>query len=127
MRSRNDIASRMVHVRPGPPEIDVHPFSLPTEPRSVWSSPCGNVEVAAVGVHHEPIAEAAAYRVETPDGVVVVSGDTRVCTEMEELCRGADLLVHEACRTTSMMPLVAGSRWSRDDLRPDALRDDPRP
>ena len=57
------------------------------------------MRVLAVGVHHEPVPEAVAYRVETPDGVVVVSGDTRVCAEVEQLATGADVLVHEACRT----------------------------
>ena len=41
---------------------------------------------------------AVAYRVTTPDGVVVVSGDTRVCDKVADLARGADVLVHEACR-----------------------------
>ena len=48
-------------------------------------------------------------RVETPDGVVVVSGDTRVCNEVEDLARDADVLVHEACRASALAPLIAGS------------------
>ena len=38
------------------------------------------------------------YRITTPAGVVVISGDTRVCDEVRELAAGADVLVHEACR-----------------------------
>ena len=45
------------------------------------------VAVEAVLVHHEPVEEAVAYRVTTPDGVVVISGDTRVCAEVEHLAR----------------------------------------
>ena len=67
------------------------------------------MRVLAVAVHHEPVPEAVAYRVETPEGVVVVSGDTRVCTEVESLATGADVLVHEACRPTAMAPLIAGT------------------
>jgi ribonuclease Z len=65
--------------------------------------------VLAVAVHHEPVPEAVAYRVETPDAVVVISGDTRVCAEVEGLARGADVLVHEACRRSAMAPLIAGT------------------
>jgi ribonuclease Z len=65
--------------------------------------------VEAVAVHHEPVPDAVAYRVTTPDGVVVISGDTRVCDEVEQLCRGADVVVHEACRATALHDLVAGS------------------
>jgi ribonuclease Z len=44
------------------------------------------------GRAHEPGAEAVAYRVTTPGGVVVISDDTRVCQEVEDLSLGADLL-----------------------------------
>lgn len=38
--------------------------------------------VEAVRVHHEPVHEAVAHRITTPAGVMVVSGDTRVCDEV---------------------------------------------
>ncbi len=40
---------------------------------------------------------------------MVVSGDTRVCDEVEALCAGVDLLVHEACRRTALADAVAGT------------------
>jgi ribonuclease Z len=104
----DDLALRVEHVGAPPIEVDLRTFAVPTRPEVVWTGP-GGVRVLAVGVHHEPVPEAVAYRVETPDGVVVVSGDTRVCDEVEELARGADVLVHEACRTTTMAPLIAGT------------------
>jgi ribonuclease Z len=55
-------------------------------------------------VHHEPVAPAVGYRVETPDGVVAVSGDTRACDEVVELARGADVLVHEALLPAALAP-----------------------
>ncbi len=109
----HDIAVRMAHVQPSPPEVDVRAFPVPVTPEAVWRSADGAVVVEAVAVHHEPVAEAVAYRVTTPDGVVVVSGDTRVCAEVEDLARGADLLVHEACRTTVMAELIAGTPFER--------------
>ena len=38
------------------------------------------------------------YRIETPDGVVAISGDTLVCPEVAALAEGADVLVYEAMR-----------------------------
>jgi ribonuclease Z len=108
-----DIALRVRHVQPAPPEVDVRPFAVPTVPTEVWHSEAGDVRVEAVGVHHEPVIDAVAYRVTTPDGVVVVSGDTRVCDEVLDLARGADVLVHEACRATALRDAVAGTPFER--------------
>ncbi len=87
----------------------LHPFDVPTAPDVVWTSDDGQVLVLAVAVHHEPVPEAVAYRIETPDAIVAVSGDTRVCAEVEQLSVGADVLVHEACRSSAMQPLIAGT------------------
>jgi ribonuclease Z len=105
----DDIAVRVEHVQERPPELDIRPFVLPTSPIEVWRSDDGSVAVEAVGVHHEPVREAVAYRVTTPAGVVVISGDTRVCAEVRDLANGADVLVHEACRVSAMAPLTAGT------------------
>jgi ribonuclease Z len=105
----DDIALRVEHVQPEPPEIDLRTFVAAAEPCEVWRSTDGHVVVDAVGVHHEPVADAIAFRVTTPAGVVVISGDTRVCAEVESLSAGADVLVHEACRTTAMKELIAGT------------------
>jgi ribonuclease Z len=106
-----DIALRRDHVGAGPVEIDLRPFPVTPEPSTVWTSDDGTVHVDAVAVHHEPVPDAVAYRVTTPDGVVVISGDTRVCDEVGALAEGADVLVHEACRTAAMTPLIAGTTF----------------
>ena len=56
----DDIAVRMAHGQAGPPEMRVTSFDVPDTPRAVWTSPDGSVVVDAVGVHHEPVAEAVA-------------------------------------------------------------------
>lgn len=109
----DDIALRMAHVQPEGPRHEVRAFAASAEPVEVWSSADGAVRVDAVGVHHEPVPDAVAYRVRTPDGAVVISGDTRVCAEVERLAAGADLLVHEACRATPLAPLIAGTRFEQ--------------
>jgi ribonuclease Z len=63
----------------------------------VWSD--GEVSVLAGEVRHEPIENAVGYRVETPDGVVAISGDTVVCDEVAALAEGADVMVYEALRS----------------------------
>jgi len=106
-----DLALRVEHVGAEPLEIDLRPFPAQPEPALVWTSADGAVTVEAVAVHHEPVPDAVAYRVRTPDGVVVVSGDTRVCQEVEDLAAGADVLVHEACRTSALAPVIAGTTF----------------
>ena len=105
----DDLALRAEHTGAPPIDVVLRTFEVPAEPELVWTSDDGAVRVLAVAVHHEPVPEAVAYRIETPDGVVVVSGDTRVCDEVEQLSAGADVLVHEACRTAAMQPLIAGT------------------
>jgi ribonuclease Z len=107
----DDIATRMAHVQPDPPQVDLRTFEVPATPTEVWRSGDGAVRVSAIAVHHEPVPDAVAYRVDTPDGAVVVSGDTRVCDEVAALAVGADVLVHEACRTTALRDLIAGTRF----------------
>ena len=106
---RDDIDVRVAHVQPAPPVIDIRAFALPTEPTEVWRSADGSVVVEAMAVHHEPVVEAVAYRVRAGDRVVVISGDTRVCDEVRDLARGADVLVHEACRASAMRDAITGT------------------
>jgi ribonuclease Z len=109
-----DLALRESHVGASPIEVDLRPFDVPSSsPSVVWTSDDGLVRVLAVAVHHEPVPEAVAYRVETPDGVVVISGDTRVCAEVEQLAVGADVLVHEACRISAMAAVTAGTVFEK--------------
>ncbi len=105
----DDIAVRRDHVGTGPVDLDRRTFPVSPEPIEVWASDDGRVRVRAVAVHHEPVDGAVAFRVDTPDGAVVISGDTRVCGEVEALSAGADVVVHEACRTSAMAEQVAGT------------------
>lgn len=105
----DDIAVRREHTGQGEPRIDVRTFEASSSPMQVWSSADGSVRVSAIAVHHEPVEAAVSYRVDTPDGAVVISGDTRVCDETFVLAHGADVIVHEACRARSMMERLKGT------------------
>lgn len=54
-----------------------------------------NVIITAVPVQHEEWPVAFAYRFETADRVIVISGDTRPSELVVEACAGCDVLVHE--------------------------------
>lgn len=54
------------------------------------------VSVSAILVEHPPMAPAFAYRFDTDEGTVVISGDTAYTANMSTLAQGADLLLHEA-------------------------------
>lgn len=105
----DDIATRTAHVQSEPPTVDLHTFTASPTPVEVWRSEDDAVVVEAVAVHHEPVVDAVAYRVTTPNAVVVISGDTTVCQEVEDLSRDCDVLVHEACRATAFHDFVAGT------------------
>lgn len=96
----NDLAVRKQHTgRTDHPELDIRAFEYPAypgEPATVYTA--GDVVVKAGQVRHEPVHPAVGYRVETPDGVVAITGDTLVCDEVATLAAGADVLVYEALR-----------------------------
>src|SRR6266849_6638199 len=53
------------------------------------------VRVTAFPVPHGEWAEAYGYRFDTPDRVIVISGDTRPSPELVKACRRCDILIHE--------------------------------
>ena len=68
-----------------------------------------NVRVTAALVDHPPVVPAFAYRFDSSDRSIVISGDTRVSQSLIALARGADVLVHEVYfNETAVDRLVAG-------------------
>ncbi len=112
-RWSEDLAVRLTHAgREHGPVFDVRGFDYPVAPLEVWR--CNGLRVLAGQVRHEPVHPAVGYRVETPDGVVVISGDTVVCDEMTELATGADVLVYEAMRFAEVRLLPAHLQFILD-------------
>lgn len=54
-----------------------------------------NIVVKAFEVPHTVWPHAYGYRVETPDRVIVISGDTRFSDAVARACAGCDVLLHE--------------------------------
>ena len=93
----HDLEVRSAHTCRGTrPVLEVTPFEIEDFLIEVWSR--GEVRVLAGPVRHEPVFPAVGYRVETPAGVVAISGDTLVCPEIAALAEGADVLIYEAMR-----------------------------
>jgi ribonuclease BN (tRNA processing enzyme) len=80
-----------------PASAGFHANSNPTpvmEPFEVYRDE--QVIVSAILVEHPPIAPAFAFRFETAQGSVCISGDTTFTPNMITLSRGAGLVLHEA-------------------------------
>lgn len=65
------------------------------------------VRVTCVLVPHPEVSPAFAYRFDTPDRSIVISGDTAKSDALIELARGADVLVHEALWVPAVDRIVA--------------------
>ncbi|HET9445640.1 MAG TPA: MBL fold metallo-hydrolase [Steroidobacteraceae bacterium] len=55
----------------------------------------GGVKVSTIEVDHEPIKPAFGYRIDYAGRSVVLSGDTRVSTNLVKHAQGVDVLIHE--------------------------------
>ena len=55
-----------------------------------------NIAVTAFPVHHHELENCFGFRFETPDRVVVISGDTTPTQAIIDHGRGCDVLIHEA-------------------------------
>jgi len=67
----------------------------------------GNLTVTCALVEHPPVAPAFAYRFDSADRSIVISGDTKPSEELVRLAHGADVLIHEALFPSAVDRLVA--------------------
>lgn len=75
----------------------------------------GNVRVTAFQVPHGTMPASLAYRLQTPEGTVVISGDTGPSPAIEAAARDADILVHEVYPEARLAPepRPGGEEWPR--------------
>lgn len=101
-----EIQLRRAHTgRPDHPAPEVVAFAPIPAAAEVYR--VGQVVVDAVLVDHHPVEPAVGYRLTTPDGRVVVSGDTAISPALEELSADADVLVHEVFRRAAVEGLLS--------------------
>jgi ribonuclease Z len=58
----------------------------------------GGISVTVGRTDHRPVAPTIGYRFEADGKVAVLAGDTVPCTELDDLCRGADIYVQTVLR-----------------------------
>jgi ribonuclease Z len=81
-------------VPPGGAGGIARPFEM-TDPKMVVLEQDG-LTITAFRVNHEPIEPSVGYRFDYKGRALCISGDTRKSTNLEAVCRGVDLLIHEA-------------------------------
>tara|TARA_B110000008_G_scaffold177232_1_gene176772 strand:+ start:657 stop:1520 length:864 start_codon:yes stop_codon:yes gene_type:complete len=72
-------------------EVNEGVVELPNGQGGVVSIACGQTD-------HKPVEPSLAYRFDFDRASVVVAGDTLPCSGLDELCTGADALVHTVIR-----------------------------
>lgn len=98
---RADVEYVGKYIRALPDHIQERPGEQPPflveEIDAEFSYAGSNFRVLAGEVeHHQKVGmPSLGYRVESPRGVIAISGDTRPCRQMVELARGADVLIHD--------------------------------
>lgn len=107
--SRTDVSTRVLDEgRPNLSEL-VRTHDV-IQPGLVYED--DRVRVTCAEVNHPPMT-AYAYRIETDDRAIVISGDTAPSDELIRLAAGADVLVHEVMHSPSLGPLLSRTNGSR--------------
>ncbi len=78
------------------------------------------VVVTCALVEHPPVTPAFAYRLDSPDRSIVISGDTKASDSLIRLARGADVLVHEVLWPSAVDRLL-GNLYNAAQLKRSIL------
>jgi ribonuclease Z len=89
-----DIGYRLAHHD----DLRWRPSSAVTEVEGGTVFEDGTVRVTAAPTDHAPVRPTLAFRIDDEDRSVVIAGDTVPCPGLDELCAGADVLVHTVVR-----------------------------
>ena len=99
-----DIDTRIANEGRPPLVPLVHPHEIHKAGRVMADD---RVTVTATLVDHPPVVPAFAYRFDTPDRSIVISGDTSRSDALVKLAQGADVLVHSAMYPPAIDRMVA--------------------
>ncbi len=97
----HDIGYRLAHHA----DLQWRPSTAATECESGAVLTEGAVCVSAAPTDHAPVRPTVGFRVDDGDKSVVLAGDTLPCAGLDELCAGADMLVHTVVRRDLIEPL----------------------
>lgn len=95
------------HEVPGGYRVDVHEITAGV----VYEK--DGVRVTAIAVQHGAWKEAFAYRIDTADRSIVISGDTRPSEALVKAASGVDVLIHEVYPAARLRPedRPGGADW----------------
>lgn len=96
-----DIGYRLAHHE----DLDWRPSSDVVECERGVVFTEGEVRVTAAPTDHAPVRPTVGFRIDDGGTSVVVAGDTVPCAGLDELCAGADMLVHTVVRRDLIEPL----------------------
>jgi ribonuclease Z len=96
-----DIGYRLTHHA----DLQWRPSSQAVECERATVFEEGPVRVTAAPTDHAPVRPTLGYRVEEEGTSVVIAGDTVPCKGLDELCAGADMLVHTVVRRDLIEPI----------------------
>lgn len=74
-----------------------------------WATETSAWRLSAFRVEHEPVDEAFGFRLDSSEGSIVISGDTKKSENLIRHAVGADLLVHEAYTRRGMEAQMAAT------------------
>jgi len=89
-----DIGYRLSHHD----DLQWRPSSVVTEVNRGVIFDQDSVRVTAAPTDHAPVRPTVAFRIDEGSTSVVIAGDTVPCVGLDELCSGADVLVHTVVR-----------------------------
>jgi ribonuclease BN (tRNA processing enzyme) len=104
--SATDIDIRIADQGIASPVPLIHAHDL-TEPGVVMQDE--NVRVTSALVDHPPVVPSFAYRFDSADRSIVISGDTNRSENLVALAKGADVLVHEALWVPAVDGMARGA------------------
>jgi len=90
----SDIGYRLAHHD----DLKWRPSAVVTEVAQGVIFDENSVRVTAALTDHRPVAPTIGFRIDDGNRSVVIAGDTVPCTGLDELCSGADVLVHTVVR-----------------------------
>lgn len=89
-----DIGYRLAHHD----DLNWRPSAVVTEVESGVILEQGSVRITVAPTDHAPVRPTVGYRIDDGERSVVIAGDTIPCAGLDQLCAGADVLVHTVVR-----------------------------
>ena len=100
---------------------EARPFELIGDDAVVLTS--GDLTITAFTVDHDPVSPAVGYRFDYKGRSACISGDTAKSANLERVCGGVDLLVHEALQPAMVGELEAALQQRGQDSAATIMAD----